>query len=559
MKQPTTPWQTATIIGSVWGAFEVVAGSILHNIAVPMVAGTLLSAIGVMIMVTGARVFGGKGIFWRSALVCAALKTVSPSPVILTPMLGITLEGLLMEVGVLALGQNIAGYMVGGGLAVVSIIGFKLVRLIMIYGTNLVDAYKSFFSFAFSNEFLNEKGYLIPLLLLIFIYFLFGALAAIMGYRGGNEIKKRFSLNNIQFIAHSSSYKPTMKPGQYKGGLIFLIFHIVWLVAFIGLKGVVPIFFWLTGGILYILICMFRYGRVRALSSKILFWIVIFVVSVVSSILITLGKNNTLEFNSEIVILGLSIFIRASVVIISFTSIGIEVMSKGVSRHFKGGMFKPLVNSYSHAHNALPHLISTLKGNSKNILKPIPLIEGMFSQFSETATKKLKEKKIYIVTADKHAGKTTFIKELVAQMEISKKPYSGFFAESIWDINKQHIGYKLVTLPSQKEVHLCNRTNTSWNQFGSFYFNPNAVKIGNEILEYSVEGSIIFIDEIGRFELDGNLWADAFSKLVINKKNTIIIAVRRLFLDEVIQKWNLSNAIILDATTDCTEDLVQLL
>ena len=145
MKQPNNPWQVATIIGSVWGAFEVVAGSLLHNLAIPMAAGTILSAMGVMIMVTGARVFGGKGIFWRSALVCAALKTVSPSPVILTPMIGITLEGVVLEAGVVMLGNNLAGYLLGGGLAVLSILGFKLVRLIMIYGTDLVEAYKSVF------------------------------------------------------------------------------------------------------------------------------------------------------------------------------------------------------------------------------------------------------------------------------------------------------------------------------------------------------------------------------------------------------------------------------
>lgn len=555
MKQQSNPWQVATIIGSVWGAFEVVAGSLLHNLAIPMAAGTILSALGVMIMVTGARVFGGKGIFWRSALVCAALKTVSPSPVILTPMIGITLEGLLMEFGVILLGQNLWGYILGGGLAVVSILGFKLVRLIMIYGTDLIEAYRSVFSFAFSNEFLSSKGYLIPILLIVALYLALGAFAALTGYRSGNALKENFKRKNIQIIPPNNQYKPSIVKG-YKGGLGFLIFHIVWLAAFIFSKNQIPTLFWYAGGVAYIILCVFRYGRIRSLLSRPTFWLIIVMVSVLSSVFIVLGKNGTLTLSLELFQNISAIFIRASVVIISFSSISIELMSKGVTRHFRGKAFAPLASSLSSAHNSLPHLIEKLKGFRSGNLKPTPIIEGMFSQFLEETYQQVVPS-VFIVTANRHAGKTTFIKEMIAFLESKNQPIYGFYSEGFWDSNGERAGFNLITLPEKKSTPLCDKISTHWQPFGSYNFNPDAIKLGFEQLENAPEGTIVFIDEIGLFELEGKIWANALTNILSRGKNPIVVSIRRTFIEDAKEKWLLEKAVIIDATVECPEKVAQ--
>lgn len=557
MNQPTNPWQTATIIGSVWGAFEIVAGSLIHNLAMPMLAGTILSALGVLIMVAGARVFGGKGIFWRSALVCAALKTVSPSAVILTPMIGISIEGLLMEIGVLLLGQNALGLMLGGGLALLSILGFKLFRLIMIYGTDIIEAYQSVFSIAFSNEYLSQKGYLIPIAIIVTIYLVIGAFVAFTGYKGGNAIKKRFDNKNIQLLPNSNNYKPIMKPGQYKGGIGFLIFHIVWLVAFISLKNFAHPYYWLSAGIIYILLTIFRYGRIRKLISKPTFWIAIIVVSSLSGLFITLGKNKELVFNNQLISNVFSIFVRASVVLIAFTSIGIEAMSKGVSRHFKRGYFAPLTNSFVHAHGSLPSLLNELKTNYKSFYKPLPLIEGMFTQFTESKSKVDYQPKVLIVAADKHAGKTTFLRKMIVHLENAQIPFCGFIAEGLWDENNQRSGFNLVTLPYNNVTPLCDKKAKDWKHFDPYYFNPEAIKIGNKILQNAPSGAVVIVDEIGRFELDGNLWAKAFTNLLNKNSNTIVMSVRNDFVKEVKERWGLSSAVTIDATVDCPETIVK--
>jgi nucleoside-triphosphatase len=560
LKPISRPWQVATIIGSIWGTFEIVAGSLLHNLAVPMVAGTILSAIGVVVMVTGAKIYGDKGIFWRSALVCAALKTVSPSPVILSPMIGIALEGVLMEVGVLLFGHNLIGYMLGGALALLSILGFKFVRLIMIYGTDLVEAYKSVFSFAFGTNTLSKYGYLLPVLLLIIIYMAIGGFAAYTGFKGGINIKERMKGNVFPILEQSpDGYKPLMRKGQHKGGIAFLILHILWLFAFITLKENVPTLLWISSGLVYISLCLFRYGRIRALISKPTFLIIILIVSVASSITISLGIDGAIESAQQVMHHGLAIFIRATVVIISFTCIGIELMSKGVSKHFSRKPFTSFSHSYQYAHQALPKLLKDLKTSKGQIHRPMPLIERLFSQFAHSNQLESKPQKVIIITGDKHSGKTTFLKQMTAHLMAKGVKCTGFFAEGFWDDDGKRTGFNLIILPQNTTIPLSNRHNNSWNQFGPFYYNPKALALGRKLIDEAPKGCIVVIDEIGKQEFEGMIWADAFENLLHLNANPIVISARKSYLEDIIEKWQLHNATVVDATTDCSVEIANLL
>lgn len=550
----SNPWQKATIIGSVWGAFEVVAGSILHNLAIPMVAGTILSVLGVIIMVTGARIFGGKGIFWRSALICAALKTVSPSPVILTPMLGITIEGVLMETGVILLGSNIAGYLLGGGLAVLSVLLFKLARIVMIYGTDIIAAYKSIFNQYFENDSISSNGHIVLVWVIITVFFIFGLVAAAIGYFGGNEIKRRYKNLDFRLLPSKNRYKPSVVNG-YKGGIGFLIFHIVWIIVYIFVKDFINPIYWQTGGIVYIILCFYRYGRIRKMLKKPGFWLVIVLVSLISGIFILKSDFGKFIFNIELIKYSFSISVRAAVVIIGFACINIELMSKGVSQHFKGSFFSPLANSFSNAHDALPSLITSIKFNRHTIFRPMPVIEKMFSHFTTNISSKSKPR-IYIVTADKHGGKTSFLTEMLVFFEKEQIPVSGFIAEGEWDENGQRSGFNLIILPDKSKLKLCDKVTTSWSKHGSYFFNPIAIERGNEQLNKILPGRIVFIDEIGFFELEGFLWANAFEKLISENSNILVISIRKSFLQQAIDKWNLEDAILIDATTDCPDEIV---
>src|SRR5512135_2803298 len=105
-------WIKSSIIGTIWAASEIVLGSFLHNLRIPF-SGNILTAIGIIIMISISYTWTEKGLFWRAGLICAIMKTMSPSAVIFGPMIAIFTEAFLLEISVRLLGRTMAGYIIG--------------------------------------------------------------------------------------------------------------------------------------------------------------------------------------------------------------------------------------------------------------------------------------------------------------------------------------------------------------------------------------------------------------------------------------------------------------
>ena len=133
-------WRKAAVLGSLWAASEIVLGSFLHNAHVPL-AGHLLTGIGVIILVAGHRLWPERGLLWRAGLVCAVMKSVSPSAVIMGPMIAIAMEAFLLEAGVFLAGATPVGYLLGGGLAMSWPFLHQTGNLVIMYGTDTVAVY----------------------------------------------------------------------------------------------------------------------------------------------------------------------------------------------------------------------------------------------------------------------------------------------------------------------------------------------------------------------------------------------------------------------------------
>ena len=101
-------WLKSAVIGSLWASFEIIIGSFFHNIHFPF-AGTILTIIGVSILTAFGVVWNEKGFFWRAGLICALMKSISPSAILIGPMIGIFSEALIMELVLLIFGRNLFG------------------------------------------------------------------------------------------------------------------------------------------------------------------------------------------------------------------------------------------------------------------------------------------------------------------------------------------------------------------------------------------------------------------------------------------------------------------
>ena len=126
-------WIKAAIAGTIWAASEIVLGSFLHNLRVPF-SGNILTAIGIIILISISYTWSAKGLFWRAGLICAIMKTMSPSAIIFGPMIAIMAESLLLELFTRILGRTYAGYIIGAMLAMSWNLLHKIGSYIISYG-----------------------------------------------------------------------------------------------------------------------------------------------------------------------------------------------------------------------------------------------------------------------------------------------------------------------------------------------------------------------------------------------------------------------------------------
>ncbi|HHB80097.1 MAG TPA: hypothetical protein ENK85_12775, partial [Saprospiraceae bacterium] len=154
-KKLSTLWLKAAVIGSIWAAFEIIVGSFLHNMRVPF-SGTFLAAASIFLLVSFMQIWKEPGIILRAGIICALMKSISPSAVILGPMIGIFLEAFLLEASRFLLGRHLMAYVVGGALALSSTLFQKLGMLLVTYGFDLVAIAKPFYYYLVKITKLNS-------------------------------------------------------------------------------------------------------------------------------------------------------------------------------------------------------------------------------------------------------------------------------------------------------------------------------------------------------------------------------------------------------------------
>lgn len=150
---------------------------------------------------------------------------------------------------------------------------------------------------------------------------------------------------------------------------------------------------------------------------------------------------------------------------------------------------------------------------------------------------------IYIITGNQGEGKTTFVKELAALFKKDGFKCSGFYAEGYWKYNMRS-QFDLVEINDIEREILCN-TEYEENdiQFRRFFFKPKALESGKRILaDAAGSRSVVFIDEVGMFELENKGWTEAIDRLLLDLPLALILSVRTDFADEVRKKFNLLNA-----------------
>lgn len=366
-------WLKAAVAGGLWASVEIIAGSFLHNIRVPF-AGGVLASFGVMLMVAFYRMWPEKGLIWRAGVICALMKSISPSAVILGPMLGILSEAILLDLFIRLLGRSLPAVMVSGGIAVSAALGQKIFNILVIYGFSLVRVYLNLFDFAARQIGYTQPNPWILILVLAGIYFTMGMVSAIAGYMIG---KRSLHMQPQEGILSFTGKRNLFSQDERRrfSTLLLLINFLaipggIILMNQLGFQIAVPVI------LVYIIFCLVYYPVLLRRLKKPVLWIQFVIIIVLSTLFWEGTQGHNGDFNTKGLLAGLEMAFRALLVISGFTGISSELRSPLIKAFlFRRGL-RQVYSSVSLAFQALPLML-------EDAVKPKTFFRRPFSSVAE--------------------------------------------------------------------------------------------------------------------------------------------------------------------------------
>ena len=538
-------WIKAAIAGTIWAASEIVLGSFLHNLRVPF-SGNILTAIGIIILISISYLWTDKGLFWRAGIICALMKTMSPSAIIFGPMIAIFAESVLMDLSVRFLGRTYAGYLVGAMLAMSWNLFQKIANYIIFYGANIIEVYNNILVFA--QKQLNTTTNLVwlPVIILLVLFALFGLLAGIAGIIAGRRMLQlpasEYGNNNLR------SYNRT--PPKTGNGFNY---SLTWLFANIGL--IIGSFFLLSKTSWYIwsstitaiiIVWSLRYTAALRQVSKPRFWVLFIFITLIAAFAFAVIQGNGISL-SQGILTGVQMNFRAAIMVTGFSVLGTELYNPLVRDFFKKTAARNLPMALELAVESLPAFITNMPDVKSIFKNPVSIFHRVISQ-ADIRLYEIKEKNnsggIFIITGKAAAGKTTYVRNLIGFLRKNNIKTYGIISEKVIT-GTVTTGYDLVNIQTgEKRAFLRLDEECGTNKIGKYTICEEGFTMGTKILGSVNNKGLVIIDEVGLLEVDGGGWAESINKLTNSAGNNVLLVVRDVFADAVINKFDMAEAVI---------------
>ena len=537
-------WVSAALLGSVWASVEIVLGSFLHNLRVPL-AGTLMSALGVALLVAGSRMWNMPGLIWRAGAICALMKSVSPSAVILGPMAGIFLEGLVLEASTRVLGRNAWGYIAGGALATSLPILQKIAGLLVLYGFDAARLYVALVETAARFLRIPSLGALDLVLVLFALTLVLGGAAAAIGIAAGGRAER--SQPAVSATGGQPAESSFVTPG---GGQRFSLGLLAAHAAAIPL-GLLTVSHLPLGGsaglvAAYMALTLSRYGRVRSRLLRARVWMEFAIVSALAGLLLGELTSGNTGWSWSGLGAGLEMTIRAALIMTAFSAVSVELRNPVVL----GWFLRRGLDSYSAAlgvaFEALPAMTQAIGRQSRFLLSPLDSVARVLAGARMWLLMRRAQEgaSVLFVTGAQGSGKTTFVRTLADTLARSGVPTSGIFSPALRDAAGR-TGYDVQEIGTDRRVPLCRRSDSHDGiRVGPFVFSPGGIAFGVESLNRAFEGArgLIIVDEVGPLELKGEGWASVLDRRLAEGGHDILITVRPQLLDRICERWQVRPA-----------------
>lgn len=541
-------WIKASIIGTIWAASEIVLGSFLHNLRIPF-SSTILSAIGLVVLISASYKWNEKGLFWRAGLICALMKTMSPSAVIFGPMIAIFSQAMLLEISTRLLGRNVAGFVIGAMLATSWNLFQKIMNFIIFYGFNIVNVYTDLLKYAQKQLQLRIDLVWSPILVLALIYCTMGIIAAIVGIRVGKKLVSQ-PAENIPVKGKPAEFFLKPKVQQFNHSITWLLVDIVLIITAFILLNFGKWMWWGTGIAAIVTIWVLRYKRALRQLARPKFWISFVIISMVTAFVI--NRIQSKEF-TEGLIIGIQMNFRAALVILGFTVLGTELYNPRIREFFLRTYFKQLPLALELSFKSLPMMIATVPEFREIRKNPVSVIYRVISQI-EHRLEEIKNKmsrKVFMITGEVGQGKTTQVMKIIESLGMQNIPTGGIYSDRII-VDGVTAGYDVVDVETDHREPFLRRTPGGGpGEIGQYDILPQGIETGLAALSRALNNktSVVIVDEVGKLELNDKGWSEKIPGL-LDIVPVLILVVRNSFADRVVSKWNIEDYSIFPVTDE---------
>ncbi len=537
-------WFKAAAIGSFWGATELILGSYLHNLHVPM-SGTIMSFLVIVFLTIFASLWKEPWLALRASIIAALIKSISPSAVLIGPMTAIILEGFLFDVGVWLLGRNLFGFIFAGMLVEMSILVHKIISLLILYGSDLIRISENFYLYVV--RLIGIKGIppLQALYLLFLIFGIIGLIAALIGYYYALAVKRSFSKADV------ANFKvKNVKPFEVKDDRFVVLKLLGNLVAtsliIIALRAL-PLYYSVPLLLSYWAVLYYFYPQAFRYFSKIFLWVQLAIFWVLAVFFYAQTKH--FDITLDEIFIGLRLILRALVIIIFFAVLSIQIRTPLIKSFLLRRGFTSLYLTLKLASSTLPQFVDimTKKGLDKRIFRRLIYATINLVYYFE---KKIKYRTLFVVEGERGAGKTSFMMELAQKLNDYGIIVGGIFTVKDKKADGS-LDYLVTNITKDQKVLLCTSrpVENYYYKTKNFYFLKQGVKFGNLLIRENFHSLVIMIDEVGILELN-NLGWDKTLETMFNLNKNMVWSVRKRYVKQLLGKYYVNEAIIFDIEID---------
>ena len=558
------PWLRASLLGSLWAANEIVLGSFLHNLNVPF-TGTILACIGISILSVGILLWRDSGVLWRAGVICALMKSISPSAVILGPMIGIMLEAFLFWMLTSLFRNHTIGILLGAAAAATTPILQKIAGILVTYGFDAAQLFVALVAVAAKSVRLQILGPGEIVLLFLAISAFMGITFAFMGMK----VARRVVAEKVNFsaIPQRALQDGFLKaPLHQRFSLLLLFSHVLILAG--GLLTITMVPLWMAGAVVlaYFGISLRRYPDLQRRFARPRLWIEITFVAGLAGLFLGGLSEQTPGWTMTGFLTGIQMALRALFVVVVFSSLSIELRNPRVIEWFLKRGLGTLSASLDVAFQALPTMAAVLAEQKKAILSPIRSLThmvgtvcAMIEQYSESPTSS--RPTVILLTGKQGSGKTTFLAALLNITRRKRIPIGGILSHVVYD-GMERVGYDVEDLQTGERRLLCRSNEQNDGiRIGPFTFAPDGLDFGRAaLLSFKqTAAQALVIDEVGPLELGGDGWAPAFDGVFVTGPPVVLVTVRPQIIEEVKKRWGLLTPVVWDVTTTTPEYAARML